>query len=92
VAQTLASRIAERGPEPGIDPVVASVAVVGMVERFHYLWQFAGQPVDAKALDTLTTMVHRSLFEGGRAPAQFLAGDGSSPVTKKPRTVAKKSS
>jgi hypothetical protein len=72
--------------------MVASVAVVGMVERFHYLWQFAGQPIDAKALDTLTTMVHRSLFEGGRAPTQFLAGDGASPVTKKSRTGGAKKS
>jgi len=86
VAQTLASRIAERGPEPGIDPSVASVAVVAMVERFHYLWQFAGLPIDAQALDTLTTMVHRSLFDGGTAPAQYLAGAVSAPVPKKPRS------
>jgi AcrR family transcriptional regulator len=86
VAQTLASRIAERGPEPGIDPTVASVAVVAMVERFHYLWQFAGLPVDAQALDTLTTRVHRSLFDGGTAPEQHLAGGGSTPVPRKPRS------
>ena len=73
VAQTLASRIAESGPQPGIDPVAASEAVVAMVDRFHYLRQFAGEPVDASALDTLTTMVHRALFGGGTPPAQFLA-------------------
>jgi len=65
VAQTLASRIAETGPQPGIDPNAAAEAVVAMVDRFHYLRQFAGEPVDAAALDTLTTMVHRALFAGG---------------------------
>ena len=83
VAQTLATRVAESGPEPGIDPLVASVAVVGMVERFHYLWQFAGQPIDAKALDTLTTMVHRALFGGGTPPEQYLAGRSAAPVAPK---------
>ncbi len=33
-----------------------------MVDRFHYLRQFAGEPVDSAAIDTLTTIVHRALF------------------------------
>jgi AcrR family transcriptional regulator len=87
VAQTLASRVAETGPQPGIDADAAAVAVIAMVERFHYLRQFAGQPVDAPALDTLTTMVHRALFGGGTPPAQFLAaGAGTLPTA----TVLKK--
>ena len=85
VAQTLASRIAEGGSQPGIEPGVAAMAVVAMVERFHYLRQFAGQPIDAQSLDTLTTMVHRALFRGGVAPQQHLAGAGS--VTPPPRKV-----
>jgi len=86
VAQTLASRIAERGPQPGIDPNAAAEAVVAMVDRFHYLRQFAGEPVDASALDTLTTMVHRALFGGGSPPAKSLAhGDGSAALPKKAR-------
>jgi AcrR family transcriptional regulator len=88
VAQTLASRVAETGPRPGIDPSVAAVAVVAMVERFHYLWLFAGEAVDARALDTLTTMVHRGLFGGGTPPVQFLAdGDGKAVLAKKRRSA-----
>ena len=87
VAQTLASRIAESGPQPGIDPSVAAVAVVAMVERFHYLWQFAGLPIDAHALDTLTTMVHRGLFGGGTAPVQNLADGALTVAPKKARAA-----
>jgi AcrR family transcriptional regulator len=83
VAQTLATRVAETGPQPGIDPDTAAVAVVAMVERFHYLRQFAGEPVDAPALDTLTTMVHRALFGGGTPALQLLADDGATAVLPK---------
>ena len=67
VARTLAARITAPGHIPGIDPNAAAEAVVAMVDRFHELRQFAGEPVDASALDTLTTMVHRALFGGGPA-------------------------
>ena len=76
VAQTLADRIAERGPQPGIDPNTAAEAVVAMVDRFHYIRQFAGEPIDDEAIDTLTTMVHRALFGGGTPPVS-LDGDGT---------------
>ncbi len=62
VSATLVRRIAEAGPPEGIDPVAAAEAVVAMVDRFHYLRQFSGEPVDAQALDTLTTLIHRGLF------------------------------
>jgi AcrR family transcriptional regulator len=75
VASTLARRIEQVGPQPGIDPNAAAEAVVAMVDRFHYLRQFAGEPVDAAALDTLTTMVHRALF-GGRNPPVGVPADG----------------
>jgi AcrR family transcriptional regulator len=68
VALTLAKRIDQAGPLPGIEPNAAAEAVVAMVDRFHYLRQFAGEPIDASALDTLTTMVHRALFGGGNPP------------------------
>jgi len=68
VASTLARRIDQAGPHPGIDPNAAAEAVVAMVDRFHYLRQFAGEPIDDAALDTLTTMVHRALFGGGDPP------------------------
>jgi AcrR family transcriptional regulator len=76
VARTLAARIDGAGPHPGIDPNAAAEAVVAMVDRFHQLRQFAGEPVDASALDTLTTMVHRALFGGGPPPASVLWTDG----------------
>ncbi len=88
VARTLASRIAETGPQPGIDPNAAAEAVVAMVDRFHYLRQFAGEPVDASALDTLTTMVHRALFGGGIPPLVSLARDGSAPPAPKKTRAA----
>ena len=68
VASALAQRIAESGPPAGIDPNAAAEAVVAMVDRFHQLRQFAGEPIDESALDTLTTMVHRGLFGGGDPP------------------------
>ena len=68
VARTLARRIDQAGPHPDIDPNAAAEAVVAMVDRFHYLRQFAGEPIDAAALDTLTTMVHRALFGGNGSP------------------------
>ena len=48
---------------------------MAMVDRFHELRQFAREPVDASALDTLTTMVHRALFGGGPPPAHVLSTD-----------------
>jgi hypothetical protein len=44
--------------------------------------------VDASALDTLTTIVHRALFGGGTPPVPSLA-DGSSVAVpaKKPRAT-----
>jgi hypothetical protein len=83
VARTLAARIDSAGPHPGVDPNAAAEAVVAMVDRFHELRQFAGEPVDASALDTLTTMVHRALFGGGAPPAHVLSPgtDGSAPAS-----------
>jgi len=85
VASTLARRVAEAGPHPGIDPNAAAEAVIAMVDRFHYLRQFAGEPIDASALDTLTTMVHRALFGGGVPPLDRGGTDGRRPArAKKP--------
>jgi AcrR family transcriptional regulator len=46
-----------------IDPGAAGLAALAMLDRFHYLREFAGQPVDHVALDTLTTMLYRALFD-----------------------------
>jgi AcrR family transcriptional regulator len=68
VFDTLARRIEEAGPLAGIDPRAAAEAVIAMMDRFHYMREFTGEPIDASALDTLTTMVHRALFGGGDPP------------------------
>ncbi len=47
-----------------IDPDVAGLAVLAMLDRFHYLREFVGPPVDDAAIDTMTTMVFRALFLG----------------------------
>jgi AcrR family transcriptional regulator len=72
VASTLARRIAEAGPSPGIEPNAAAQAVIAMVDRFHYIREFAGDPIDAEALDTLTTMVHKAAFNGTGPPTDHV--------------------
>jgi AcrR family transcriptional regulator len=47
-----------------IDSQAAGMAVLAMLDRFHYLREFVGQPVDQMAIDTMTTMVYRALFDG----------------------------
>ena len=95
VASTLARRIAEADPGPGIEPNAAAEAVIAMVDRFHYIRQFAGEPVDEEALDTLTTMVHKAVFNGtgpprtARAPAPSRR-DGVSEVRRKTQRVGKR--
>ena len=86
VARTLAPRIDGAGPHPGIDPNAAAEAVVAMVDRFHQLRQFAGEPVDASALDTLTTMVHRGLFGGGPPPEHVLSTGRTTTSPRTPRS------
>ena len=64
MAEALAQQI---GPEASghiIDPQAAGLAVLAMLDRFHYLREFVGQPVDEIAIDTMTTMVYRALFDG----------------------------
>ncbi len=46
-----------------IDPDAAGMATLAMLDRFHYLREFVGQPIDDVALDTMTTMVYRALFD-----------------------------
>jgi AcrR family transcriptional regulator len=57
----MASRIASSGPTD-LDPEVAGMAVIAMLDRFHFMREYMGEPTDDGALDTLTTMVHRALF------------------------------
>lgn len=46
-----------------LDPTTAGLAALAMLDRFHYLREFAGHPVDDAALDTITTMLYRALFD-----------------------------
>jgi AcrR family transcriptional regulator len=46
-----------------LDPATAGLAALAMLDRFHYLREFAGHPVDEAALDTVTTMLYRALFD-----------------------------
>ncbi len=46
-----------------LEPATAALAALAMLDRFHYLREFVSQPVDEGALDTLTTMLYRALFD-----------------------------
>jgi AcrR family transcriptional regulator len=67
VLGALTTTLAERArPGRGVNPQLAALAVVGMIERFSY-FVLSGQ-VDAnrdEMLDTLAGVVHRSLFNSG---------------------------
>ena len=52
------------------DSRAAGMAVLAMLDGFHDLRKFVGQPVDDAALDTLATMIHRALFDSSvRGPS-----------------------
>lgn len=61
----IATRVAAVERPGDLDPEVAGTAVIALLDRFHFLREFVGEPVDAGALDSLTTLVHRALFAGG---------------------------
>jgi len=62
LAASVAERI-EQSDVHDVDPGVASLAVVAMVERFLYLRASGQHRVSrAAAVDTLTTVTHQSLF------------------------------
>jgi AcrR family transcriptional regulator len=65
MAQALSKQIGPEALGHIIDPEAAGMAVLAMLDRFHYLREFVGQPVDDMAIDTMTTMVYRALFDGG---------------------------
>lgn len=60
--RALTARVAEAAP-PGIDPAVASMALVAMLERFNYFAHTEQVDVDrADMVDTLARVTHASLF------------------------------
>jgi AcrR family transcriptional regulator len=67
MSDALERQIGLGASDRSIDPHTAGMAVMAMLDRFHYMREFVGQPVDEVALDTLATMIHRSLFEAPRS-------------------------
>jgi AcrR family transcriptional regulator len=59
----LAKQIGPDSSEHIVDPEAAGLATLAMLDRFHYLREFVGQPIDDLALETMTTMVYRALFD-----------------------------
>ncbi len=60
----LTAQMDAKARHAGIEPDTAGMAVIAMLDRFHYLREFVGEPVDDAALDTLATIVYRGLFDG----------------------------
>jgi AcrR family transcriptional regulator len=46
-----------------MDPDVAGMATLAMLDRFHYFLEFSGRPIDEAALETMTTMVYRAFVD-----------------------------
>ncbi len=62
LTDAMSAQISAAGMAGDLSPDVTGLAVLAMLDRFHYLRDFIGQPVDDEALETLTTMVYRALF------------------------------
>jgi AcrR family transcriptional regulator len=63
MSSALAKQIGPDSSGHIIDPDGAGLATLAMLDRFHYLREFLGQPIDDVALETMTTMVYRALFD-----------------------------
>jgi AcrR family transcriptional regulator len=64
MSDALAQQIGPDASGHLIDREAAGMAVLAMLDRFHYLREFVGRPVDDAAIDTMTTMLYRALFDG----------------------------
>ncbi|MHB1518793.1 MAG: TetR/AcrR family transcriptional regulator [Acidimicrobiales bacterium] len=73
-ADAMAVRIEATPSASGLDPEVAGMAIVAMLDRFHFMREFVGEPVDDDALDTLTTMIHRALVRPGSVLGKASSG------------------
>jgi AcrR family transcriptional regulator len=64
----------------GVDPQIAALAMLAMIERFNYYLLSRQAAVSRdQMLDTLTTIAHIGLFGGKRRPARE-AGAGNRPA------------
>jgi AcrR family transcriptional regulator len=77
LSTALSDRIAAACRDSEIDAEVAGMAVLAMLDRFHYLREFMGEAADPASLDTLTTIVHRALFGGNGRPSSAEARAGA---------------
>ena len=64
----LASWIDVNGVRGEVDPSVAAVAVVAMLDRFHQLQNFLGGRLDDATLDALTTILERAALGSSGRP------------------------
>ncbi len=61
--RTLSKRIREANLAPGIDPKIATLALVAMVERFHYYMLANRMELDREEVaSTLALLAHQGLF------------------------------
>jgi AcrR family transcriptional regulator len=67
-SRRLVDRIREADPPPGIDPEIAALAMVAMIERFSYYIATRTVGTDQEQmLDTLASMLHIGVFGGTKA-------------------------
>jgi AcrR family transcriptional regulator len=73
----LGDRIREADHPAGVDPDVAAVAMVAMIERFNYYAVTRAIEIDrGQLLDTLATILHVGVF-GGRSGRRLESAAGS---------------
>jgi AcrR family transcriptional regulator len=72
----LSQRVREATPTPGVDPIMATMAMVAMIERSNYYLLARRLDHDRDTVvDTLAAIVHQGLFGGSRRAAR--AGRGT---------------
>jgi AcrR family transcriptional regulator len=73
----LADRIREADHSTGVDPDIAAIAMVAMIERFNYYAVTRAIDIDrTQILDTLATILHVGVF-GGRGSRRLESAAGS---------------
>ena len=72
--RTLIARIGESKGATGLDPQVAALAMVAMIERFNYYLLSRQLKIDRdEMLDTSASIIHVGLFGGTRKPRKRTA-------------------
>jgi AcrR family transcriptional regulator len=73
--EAMASQIIAAHPSGDLDPEVTSMAMLAMLDRFHFMRELVDRPVDEAALDTLATIMYRALFGPETGPPAATATD-----------------